>query len=79
MKLLTWLLGVLVILLGVELARSGSGAWPAVWYIAAAFWLFVGCVLTLWALGKRLADKMGAGGRGILPGVPRGPSAPDKD
>lgn len=66
MRGMTWLVGVLVVLLGLELRPANSGGWAAVWISAAVLWFFVGCVLGVYALAKIASAKIGArvGGSG---------------
>lgn len=64
MKLLTWLLGMAVMLLGLELARYAHDGWPWLWVTLLIFWIFAGVVAALVALAKQVAGKVGAGGLG---------------
>ncbi len=79
MKLLTWLLGVMVILLGLELRSVGPGGWTAVWMSAAVLWFFAGVVMGGISLAKLVAGKVGAGVlRGPL-GRPAAAAPPHKE
>ncbi len=79
MKTLTWLLGVAVMLLGLELARYAHDGWPWVWVAWLIVWIFAGVVGALVALAKRVAGKVGAGGlRGLRAGEQAAP-APFKE
>lgn len=70
MKTLTWLLGVMVILLGLSSRGPGSSGWTAVWIATAVLWFFVGCGLGVMTLSKLVSGKMGAGlARPSRPGV----------
>jgi hypothetical protein len=61
MKLLTWLLGVMVIYLGVELTVVSAPRWWWVWVLSAVIWFFAGIAGALLALGKLVTGKAGAG------------------
>ncbi len=61
MKFLTWLLGVMVILLGVQVRGSAPSGWTAVWMSAAVLWFFAGVVMGGISLAKLVAGKVGAG------------------
>lgn len=61
MKALIWLLGVMVVLLGLSDRRVDSSAWTAVWIGAAVLWFFVGVVLGIVGGAKLMHDKIGAG------------------
>lgn len=61
MRWLTWLLGVMVILLGLSGRPGGSSGWTAVWITTAVLWFFVGCGLSVAWLAKLVSDKSGAG------------------
>jgi hypothetical protein len=61
MRALTWLVGVLVILLGFGAAGPRSSWWTAVWVSAAVLWLFVGVGLGVVSIAKLAAGKLGAG------------------
>lgn len=67
MRGLTWLVGVMVILLGLELRPANSGGWTAVFISAAVLWFFVGCVLGVYALSRvasaKMAGRTGSGSR----------------
>lgn len=73
MRALTWLVGVLVILLGLNAGASRSSGWAAVWVASAALWFFVGVGLSVTSLAKLVAGKVGAGALGAraAPGVVR--------
>jgi hypothetical protein len=60
-KALTWLEGVLVILLGLELSRQTAAGWTAVWISAAVLWIFLGVGLVCVVVGKLVIRKTGAG------------------
>ncbi len=64
MKALTWLVGALVILLGLNAGASRSSMWTAVWVASAVLWFFVGVGLGLAWLTKLVAGKIGAGAGG---------------
>lgn len=79
MKLLTWLLGVAVMLLGLEMARNTHDGWWWVWVVWLIVWIFAGVVGALVALAKRVAGKVGAGGlSGLRAGASPAP-APFKE
>ena len=61
MRFLVWLLGVFVILLGLETCLPSSRGWTAVWIVAAVLWFFVGCGLGVQGLLKLASGKVGAG------------------
>lgn len=61
MRALTWFLGVMVILLGVESRGPAPSGWTAVWIGAAVLWFFVGCGLGVLTLSKLVSGKMAAG------------------
>ena len=61
MRALTWLVGVLVILLGFGAGFPRSSGWTAVWVSAAVLWLFVGVGLGVVSIAKLAAGKIGAG------------------
>lgn len=79
MKFLTWLLGVFVIYLGMELTAAVAPRWWWVWICSAIIWLFAGAGLGLVSLVKLATAKGGAGGLGGLARPPRMPSAPHKE
>jgi hypothetical protein len=60
-KALTWLVGVLVILLGLELSRQASSGWTVAWAAAAVLWIFLGVGLVCVVVGKLVIRKTGAG------------------
>ncbi len=64
MRALTWLVGVLVILLGFATGAARSSMWTAVWIAAAVLWFFVGVGLGVAQLAKLVAGKIGAGAVG---------------
>lgn len=79
MRALTWLVGVLVILLGLNAGASRSSGWAAVWIASAALWFFVGVGLGVTSLAKLVAGKVGAG-LNAAPRRPRpGAPAPGSD
>ncbi len=79
MKFLTWMIGVFVILLGLQAKGSGPSGWTAVWISAAVLWFFAGAVLGLVSLAKLVAVKGGAGTlRGLGGSRPAAP-APHKE
>jgi hypothetical protein len=57
MRGLTWFLGVMIALLGVQLGRLTPGAWTVAWVIAAVLWFFVGCGLGASALYRLAVTK----------------------
>lgn len=61
MRAVTWLVGVMVILLGFEHAPSNPASWTVVWVGAAVLWFLVGCVLCVLALSRLTAGKLGGG------------------
>jgi hypothetical protein len=62
MRFLTWLLGVMVVLLALEISRDELAGWTAVWITAAIVWFFAGAFSGLVALAKLTSGKVGAGG-----------------
>jgi hypothetical protein len=79
MKFLTWSLGVAVMLLGLELARSAHDSWSWVWIVWLVVWIFAGVVVALVAVAKLAAGKVGAGGLGGLRAGARPAPAPQKE
>ncbi len=74
MKFLLWLLGVMLILLGLEGRGNSPGGWTAVWISTAVLWFLVGLVAAGTAVAKLVAAKVRAG---AIPGLGgRRPSAP---
>lgn len=71
MKALMWLLGDLLIMLGVMVSHAVAPAWGWAWVGAVVVWLFVGAVLVAVSL-VRLAGKVGGGVK--LPGLKVGTS-----
>lgn len=61
MRALTWFLGVLVVLAGLQSKPSDAPAWTAVWVSAAVLWFFLGVGLLVLMLSKVVTGKMGAG------------------
>lgn len=61
MRALTWLLGVMLILIGFGHGGPNSSGWTAVWIGAAVLWFFVGCGLGVLTLSKFVAGKTGGG------------------
>jgi len=61
MRSLVWLLGVMLVLLGLELSLSSSRGWTAVWIGTAVLWFFVGVGIAVMAGTKALTGKVGAG------------------
>jgi hypothetical protein len=74
MRALTWMVGVLVILLGCSEGIRHSSGWAAAWISAAVLWFFVGVVLGVVKLAKLVSARMGAGG--LATGKARQDSAP---
>jgi hypothetical protein len=60
-KFLTWLLGVMLLLLALEVTSTTGARWTAVWITAAIVWLFAGAGAALVSLAKLAAGKVGAG------------------
>lgn len=79
MRALTWLVGVLVILLGLNAGASRSSGWAAVWVASAALWFFVGVGLSVTYLAKLVAGKVGAVGTATRAGRPGPSTAPKTD
>jgi hypothetical protein len=65
MRFLTWLVGVFVLLLALELSAAGPRGWLWVWITAMVVWFFAGAGLGVAVLAKLVTRKMGAG---ALPG-----------
>lgn len=61
MRALTWLLGVMMILLGLQAKGAGPSGWTAVWISIAVLWFFVGCGLGVVTLAKLVSGKTVAG------------------
>lgn len=72
MRLLVWILGVLVTLGDLMIARNVAPAWVWVWWVWLGLWVLVGGVVLIAALVRAAAT---AGGRGV-PRVPAPLSAP---
>jgi hypothetical protein len=67
-KTLTWLLGVMMILLELQTSTCGQSRWTALSLAAAVLWFFVGVVAGLVSLAKLVAGKAGAGAlSGLVP------------
>jgi hypothetical protein len=79
MRALTWLVGALVILLGLSLRAGGWSMWTAVWVSAAVLWFFVGVGLAVVSIAKLAAGKMGAGLNAASGPRPRGVPAPKEE
>ena len=74
MKGLTWLVGALVVLAGLQCRPSDAPAWTAVWVTAAVLWFFLGVGLSIALIAKVVTGKLGAG-LNAAPRQPR-PGAP---
>jgi hypothetical protein len=70
MRFLTWLVGVFVLLLALELSAAGPRGWLWVWITAMVVWFFAGAGLGLVSLVKLVSGKAGVG----LPGMRSLPS-----
>lgn len=71
---MTWLVGALVIVLGLSQRGLGSSSWTAVWITAAVLWFFLGVGLVVLVVSKVVTGKIGAG-LNAAPRQPR-PGAP---
>lgn len=79
MKFLTWCVGVMMILLGLQSRTAAPSGWTAVWYSIAVLWFFAGCAVAGVSLAKLVAGKVGAGALSGLR-TPRSPApAPHKE
>jgi len=58
---MTWLVGVLVILLGFAVGTARPGNWTAIWITVAVLWFFVGVGLGVVSIAKLVSGKVGAG------------------
>lgn len=47
MRLLTYLLGQMVILLGLEISRASAPGWVWVWWVCGFFWFAVGLAVAI--------------------------------
>lgn len=75
MRGMIWLVGCMVIGLGLEGGSPSSGARLAVWICAAGLWLFIGCGLAVMATVRLASGKIGAGlGEKIRAGSSTGPA-----
>ncbi len=79
MRFLTWLLGVFVVLLALELSRAVAPGWTAVWVTAAVVWFFAGAGLGVSWLLQLVSGKVGAGGVAGFPRPRSAPPAPHKE
>lgn len=72
MRLLTWVLGLLVCLLGLEFSFAERTGWEWFWFAALGTWFLVGLGVALAALiGKALAKGRLSPGLGTAPRVER--------
>jgi hypothetical protein len=79
MKFLVWMLGVMVIYLGMETTAAAAPRWWWVWIASAVLWFFAGCGLALSGVAKLVSGKVGAGGwAGVRAKAPAQP-APHKE
>lgn len=76
---MVWLLGVMVILLGLNSHTCGPSGWTAVWISAAVLWCGVGCIVTLTSLVKQALSRARDGALEKLTGKVSTPPAPRKD
>lgn len=72
MRLLVWILGVIVTLGDLMIARHVAPAWVWVWWLWLGLWLLVGAVVLIAALVRVVASGRG----GSAPRVPAPLSAP---
>ncbi len=79
MKFMLWLLGVMMILLGLQAKGAGPSGWTAVWYSIAVLWFFAGVVAACTSLAKLVAGKVGAGAIAGLSGRRPGAPAPKQE
>lgn len=61
MRLVSWFLGVMLILVGIETKGSDAGHWLAVWVTTAILWFLVGCGLGISGLARLVKARLGAG------------------
>jgi hypothetical protein len=71
MKLLAWLCGLLVVLLGMELAESSTSWWHTWWFLALLLWSAYGAGIALFELVYLVIKR--------APGAFRIPHTPKKE